>query len=62
MSVSNTKGETNTNVAMSIAKDVVGDDVKMVGPQNVKNVIHFMKLEEENTMVDLMKDTDKGRK
>lgn len=56
LSVSNGRGDTDIVTAELIAKDVIGDDVKTIGPQNVKNVIHFMKLEKENTMTDLMKD------
>ena len=62
LSVSNTKGVTDTNVAQSIAKDVIGEDVQMIGLMNIKNVIHFMKEEKEDTMSELMKDIDDKRK
>lgn len=62
LSVSNMKGTTDINIAQSIAKDVVGEDVQMIGSMNVKNVIHFMKVEKENTMSELMKDIDDKRK
>lgn len=62
LSVSNTKGVTDTNVAQSIAKDVIGEDVQTIGSMNIKNVIHFMKVEKEDTMSELMKDIDDKRK
>jgi hypothetical protein len=62
LSTSNMKGSTDINVAQSIAKDVIGEDVQMIGSMNVKNVIHFMKVEKENTMSELMKDIDDKRK
>jgi hypothetical protein len=57
LSISNTKGEIDICAAESMANDIIGKDVQMVGPQNLKNVIHFMKIEQEKTMVDLMKDS-----
>ena len=62
LSVSNTKGATDIGIAQSIAKDVIGEDVQMVGSMNVKNIIHFMKAEKEDTMSELMKDIDDKRK
>jgi hypothetical protein len=62
LSTSNMKGATDVNVAKSIAKDVIGEDVQMIGSMNVKNVIHFMKVEKEGTMTELMKNVDNGKK
>ncbi len=62
LSVSDTKGETDVGIARSIAKDVIGEDVQMIDSMNVKNVIHFMKAEKEDTMSELMKDIDDKRK
>ena len=41
------------------ADDIIGDGSEMIGSMNIKNVIHFMKMEQENTMVELMKDIDR---
>ena len=46
----------------SIAKDVIGKDVQTIGAMNAKNVIHFMKVEKENTMNELMKDVGNKRR
>jgi hypothetical protein len=54
LSVSNTKGNTNIEMAKSITSDIIGEGYQMIGPMNVKNVIHFMKTEEANTMIELM--------
>jgi len=62
MSTSNTRGVTDINVAQSIAKDVIGKDVQTIGAMNAKNVIHFMKVEKENTMNELMKDVGNKRR
>lgn len=62
LSTSNMKGSTDINIAQSIAKDVIGEDVQTIGSMNLKNVIHFMKVEKENTMSELMKDIDDKRK
>ncbi len=62
LSVYNTKGETDTEMANMIAIDVIGEGCKMVGPMGVKNNIHFMKIEKENTMAELMKDIDTDNK
>ncbi len=62
ISVSNTKGNTDIEIAQKIADDIIGKGNKMMGPMNLKNVIHFMKIEQENTMVDLMNDIDDKRK
>jgi hypothetical protein len=61
LSTSNTKGVTDVNIAQSIAKDVIGEDFQIVGSMNVKNVIHFMKVEKEDTMSELMKGIDDRR-
>jgi len=58
LSVANTKGKTDIKMAESIASDIIGEGCQMIGPMNLENVIHFMKVEKENTMVDLMNDID----
>ena len=62
LSVYNTKGNTDIEMAKSITSDVIGEEYQMIGPLNRKNVIHFMKVEKENTMAELMKDVDIKRK
>lgn len=58
LSVSKDRGDTDIGIAQKIARDIIGEGYRMIGPMNLKNVIHFMKIEQENTMVDLMKDID----
>lgn len=58
LSVFNTKGNTDIKVAKSMANDIIGEGYQMVGPMNVKNIIHFMKVEKEDTMIELMRDID----
>lgn len=62
LSVSNKRGDTDTEIAKSIASDIIGKGYQTMGPMNLKNVIHFMKIEKEDTMTELMKDIDKGMK
>jgi hypothetical protein len=45
LSISNTKGTTDTEIAKSMAKDIIGEDAQMVCPQKFKNIIHFTKVE-----------------
>ncbi len=56
LSVSNSRGDTDIDTTQKIADDIIGVGNTMIGPMNLKNVIHFMKEEDEGTMVDLMKD------
>ena len=56
LSVNNTKGNTDIEIAKSITNDILGEGYEMMGPMHRKNVIHFMKLEKENTMIEIMKD------
>lgn len=62
LSVSNSKGNTDIEMAKSIASDIIGEGYEMVGPMHHKNIIHFMKIEKEGTMTELMKDIDTKRK
>lgn len=47
LSVSNTKGTTDIEMANSIACDIIGEGYQTIGPMNLKNVIHFMKIEKK---------------
>lgn len=62
LSVSNTKGNTDIETAKSITNDIIGEGYQIIGTMNRRNVIHFMKVEKENTMTELMKDIDNKRK
>ncbi len=62
LSVSNGKGKTDVEVAKFMANDILGEGYQMIGPMNVKNVIHFMKVEQENTMIELMKNVGTDKK
>ncbi len=56
LSVHNKKGNTDMEIAKSITNDILGEGFEMMGPMFRKNVIHFMKIEKENTMIEIMKD------
>ena len=56
LSVSKLKGHTDIDIAQKIADDIIGEGNAMIGPVHLKNVLHFMKVEDESTMVELMKD------
>jgi len=56
LSVSKLKGHTDIDIAQKIADDIIGEGNAMIGPMHLKNVLHFMKVEDESTMVELMKD------
>ena len=58
LSVSNKNGKTNVIIAKRIADDIIGEDSEMIGAMHLKNVLHFMKVEKENTLTELMKDID----
>jgi len=58
LSVSNKNGKTNVKIAKHIADDIIGEGSEMIGAMNLKNVLHFMKIEKENTLTELMKDID----
>lgn len=55
LSVYKNRGDTDTVIAQKIADEIIGDGNIMIGPMYDKNNIHFMKLEEADTMVELMK-------
>ena len=58
LSVSNKNGKTNVKVAKLMADDIIGEGSEMIGAMNLKNVLHFMKIEKEDTLIELMKDID----
>ena len=45
ISVSNSEGATDPAEAEHIAKDFLGDAYKSMGPMNLKNVLHFIRLD-----------------
>lgn len=58
ISVSKPDGYTDKDIAQQIADDIIGEGSTMIGPRYVNNVIHFLKLEDETTMTELMKDVN----
>lgn len=51
ISVSNSKGVTDPAEAECIARDILGEGYKALGPMNLKNVLHFMKFVEKKEEV-----------
>lgn len=48
ISVCNSRGVTDPAEAEHIAKDFLGDGYESMGPMNLKNVLHFIKVMDEN--------------
>ncbi len=62
LSVSKSRGTTDIDTAQKIADDIIGEGNAMIGPMHLKNVLHFMKIEDETTMTELLKDIDTVKK
>lgn len=62
LSVSNNLGTTNHTIAEFIAEDIIGKGYTKVGIMYNNNCIHFMKIEKDDIIDDIISKKKKGEK
>ncbi len=60
LSISNSVGSTDPATAECIAKDILGEGYKTIGSMYYSNCIHFMKIEKDNIINDIISKKNNG--